>query len=657
MLLRKISLAILLVSIFTLGFLLRILPAQWGLHLSEFDPFYHYRVARFITEEGLDAYFNWHDMKSWYPFGRDIALSTPIGLPLASVVIYYVFKIIGLKVSFSDPLDPLLSDTLYVIVVFFPAFFGALTSIALYFLGKEIFGRTEGLLAALLLAVNTTHIGRTSLGFFKHETIGVLLLILVLLLFLKSIKAPTFGKSVFLSTLAGIVLGYFLISWGASLYAINLLPVYVLALLALKRFSPRVSFAFSITIALGLIIAFIVPGPSVRVLKPLYAFPIILAFILIILSNYIHVFRRVLTGKIVYVLPVLTGLSFLVVLLNLQVTADKFLAAIFPVVRNEIIKSVAEHAPITWSLFYANFGPFLILIPAGLYLLVKEKLTEGRILVIVYTLSAIYFASTMSRLAQLLAPAACLLTAYVLIRVIRLAREQVISQRLSKKAINLIYKRYVASTLLMSIVAISMFALYMPIVIESSSHPVTIAASALSPPPRERIIDWLEACKWLRENTGDVVVLAWWDYGYYLTVLGNKTTLADNATINSTQIAIIGRTLLSKEPEALAVFKQYNVDYVVVFSTVHYGRLLGGDEGKWVWMARIAGLKEYDLYDSFLAMYGLFLPLRESVLTKILIHGSLKEHYDLLVGYPLENISPAYISENRLVLIYKVSVS
>ena len=432
--------------------------------------------------------------------------------------------------------------------------------------------------------------------------------------------------------------------------------MYVIALLLLRKWSTQVSLAYAVAIVVGVTIAFLIPGPSMRVLRPVYALPLIVAFLLIILREVLPAFyRKFPKGKVPYLLLIFAFLFAVFALSNLRITPDKFLAAIFPMTRNEIIKSVAEHAPSTWSMFYANLGPFFLLIPASFYLLIREGLSREKILLIVYTLTAIYFSSTMSRLAQLLAPAICLLIAYTIIRVLRIAREQLLSQRLPKKLSYLLRKQYIVSTSLIGLVVVSMFSLYMPIVIESASHPVTIAASALSPSPRERVNDWLEACKWLRENTSaDAVVLSWWDYGYYLTVLGNKTTLADNATINTTQIAVIGRTLLSKESEALAVFKQYNVDYVVIFSTLHYGRLLGGDEGKWVWMARIAGLNEYDLYDPALSIRGLYLPIRDSVLTKIMIHGSLNEYYDLLVGYPLENLSPAYISENKLVLIYRV---
>ena len=44
--------------------------------------------------------------------------------------------------------------------------------------------------------------------------------------------------------------------------------------------------------------------------------------------------------------------------------------------------------------------------------------------------------------------------------------------------------------------------------------------------------DWPDAMLWLKENTPkDAVVAAWWDYGYWISTLSERKSLADNATI------------------------------------------------------------------------------------------------------------------------------
>ena len=61
--------------------------------------------------------------------------------------------------------------------------------------------------------------------------------------------------------------------------------------------------------------------------------------------------------------------------------------------------------------------------------------------------------------------------------------------------------------------------------------------------------DWINALNWLSNNTPkDAVIAAWWDYGYWITVLANRTTLADNATLNDTRIATIANMLMDNPP-------------------------------------------------------------------------------------------------------------
>ena len=106
---------------------------------------------------------------------------------------------------------------------------------------------------------------------------------------------------------------------------------------------------------------------------------------------------------------------------------------------------------------------------------------------------------------------------------------------------------------------------------------------------------------WTQNNLeSTTVVCSWWDYGYWLGILGNVTTLADNATVNSTQIENIGFIFMANETQSLKMLALYDAKYILVFTTLGIGtssttgyyvaRDAGyGDEGKWMWMARISG--------------------------------------------------------------------
>jgi len=59
---------------------------------------------------------------------------------------------------------------------------------------------------------------------------------------------------------------------------------------------------------------------------------------------------------------------------------------------------------------------------------------------------------------------------------------------------------------------------------------------------RTRVIldDFREAYHWLRQNTHDQArVMSWWDYGYQIAGMANRTTLVDNNTWNNSHIALV----------------------------------------------------------------------------------------------------------------------
>jgi asparagine N-glycosylation enzyme membrane subunit Stt3 len=89
-------------------------------------------------------------------------------------------------------------------------------------------------------------------------------------------------------------------------------------------------------------------------------------------------------------------------------------------------------------------------------------------------------------------------------------------------------------------------------------------------------------------------VSSWWDYGYWITTIGNVTTLADNGTVNTTQIGKIGESFVSNETASIEILKDFDGEYVTVFITFDSNDEDQGygDEGKWRWMARIAGLDD-----------------------------------------------------------------
>jgi hypothetical protein len=143
----------------------------------------------------------------------------------------------------------------------------------------------------------------------------------------------------------------------------------------------------------------------------------------------------------------------------------------------------------------------------------------------------------------------------------------------------------------------------MPRVYISAYAPTSISSAALPIVPNEPLTQWLDMLDWTSSNLKPTdVVVAWWDYGYWLSTMGNVTTLADNATINCTQIENLAFTYMASEKlslKMLSAYGQENVKYILVFvdlvvaqddsGNYRSEQWRFGDEGKWVWMADISG--------------------------------------------------------------------
>ncbi|MCX8177542.1 MAG: hypothetical protein N3F10_04500 [Candidatus Bathyarchaeota archaeon] len=592
-----------LIIILFIAFAIRLFPIRWeidpstgksNLLLSEFDPYFQYRFTEYIVKNGFLSWVwpnQWIDYQRWYPSGMNVAKAAFPGLPLTAALLYSIISTLGVGIDLMS------------FCALFPAVMGMLASLAMYFLGKEFGGRTVGLLSALFLALHPSYIQRTSVGFFDDETIGILAMIVFALFFLKAIDENRPMNSTIKYALAsGAVLGYFCASWGAAYFPIGVVTLYTLVLLIIKRYSSRLLLTYSITFGLGLFIAINVPKLSTTYLLTGAILPVAGVFALLCLAE---VLNSVTAAKwrivvIVAFLALLTG-GFAALWLGgyMQGIAGKFISVINPFVRETqpLIESVAEHRISAWGSLYYDLGIGILFFIFGFFFTLRN-LDSKNLFVIVFGLSSLYFACSMVRLLVLFAPAFSLLAAIGVNGLIRpfatlLRAPPKIS---AKKKYNLghVSREFSgAAIFLIFIVLMTNLAFPSPKVYRQVVAPTTISGGSLSLVPNVPVEEWVNILKWTRDNLNSTtVVCSWWDYGYWLTILGNVTSLADNATMNSTQIENIGFAFMANETQALNMLKLYNAKYVLVFVTIDYNGNFanaGGDEGKWMWMARISG--------------------------------------------------------------------
>jgi dolichyl-diphosphooligosaccharide--protein glycosyltransferase len=212
---------------------------------------------------------------------------------------------------------------------------------------------------------------------------------------------------------------------------------------------------------------------------------------------------------------------------------------------------------------------------------------------------------------------------------------------------------------------------------------VTIASnpqSLLSGERGEVVNDWVATFSWMRDNLPEgTVVASWWDYGYWIRVLGGKVNVADNANYNFTQINLIAKALVSPENESIKIFRQLNASYVLVYEQFfNVGGMwipIGGDLEKSYWMIRIAF--NYDdatvrrLYlnqtQVNIGFQNIFLSLptgekgKQALIYKLIFYKipGLRERYpqqieDLKIGTPIY-FTLVYHSPNGYVMVYKIN--
>lgn len=235
--------------------------------------------------------------------------------------------------------------------------------------------------------------------------------------------------------------------------------------------------------------------------------------------------------------------------------------------------------------------------------------------------------------------------------------------------------------------AISVIALCGIILVVYICHCTWVAAEAYSSPTiimatkgqdgSKRIVDdYREAYYWLRMNTEpNSRIMAWWDYGYQITGMSNRTVLVDNNTWNNTHIATVGMIFASNEKEAAIHMRKLDVDYaLVIFGGVAY--YSGDDINKFLWIIRIASgvypnIKEDDFLSrgSYKIDSSATPTLRESLMYKLCYYrfSEMQTSYQRPPGYDLvrnaevgeKNIkltefTEVYTTRNWMVRIFKL---
>jgi len=537
--LRSLLIIGILVLAFSLTFIIRIQPLEYGFELNEFDPFFNYRATDFIVENGLPAYLEWHDDLSWHPYGRDVSSTSQVMLHTTAATLYQIFG---------------MGSSLYDFTIWFPVVISSLTAIIIFALVRTISSTTAGLFASLFFAISPILIMRGSIGWFKSEPLGLFYGLLAVYLLLSGLKSDKGKISVAKIVGAGTLLAFGIASWGGIQFFILPIGVLFLALPFLRKDNKFVIYASIIFTSVFLLITMSFEKTGLAFASGLNGFFLIgcTAFLVVCV-----VIRRMFSKSQLRISLALLGGSIIsgIVIISsgvINLPTFRYLNAANPllITTDMLNDSVSEHATTSLDISFYFFSILMIFAGIGAWLLFQKKITrsfkikgEMAAFALIIGLIGVYFSSAFVRL-EVFGSISIIILASIGISIL-ISKILKVQQKPTKVITKVSF--------LVVIVILLMVPMVYPERLNWSNNNVGIPISILHSGSKYDIStnDWPDAMRWVKENTPkDAVIAAWWDYGYWISTLGERKTLADNATLIDWQIRKIASTLFSTPDNA-----------------------------------------------------------------------------------------------------------
>ncbi|MBI4210207.1 MAG: hypothetical protein HY544_01730 [Candidatus Diapherotrites archaeon] len=194
--------------IFLLGFGVRGQLMSYDL-MFEFDSYFHARIVEYVATHNFQVPSS--DPLAYYE------LASSGGAPMPSVGTFFwllsalLFKLITLNAPFSKA-------AFINVVKFLPAFFGALISVGMYFLGRELYGKKAGITMGVFAAIMPAFAYRTMAGWLEDDSFGFLPMVFGLYFMVKAVKKAEFSRQTLTdAVIAAVLFSIMGWSWGGFL--------------------------------------------------------------------------------------------------------------------------------------------------------------------------------------------------------------------------------------------------------------------------------------------------------------------------------------------------------------------------------------------------------------------------------------------------------
>ena len=522
-------------------------------YLSGPDPYYNMRLVEKTMETGEYPFYRENDPLLNYPIG-----STGGRPPLLNMMALGFSRLL---VPFMDEIDAVGYSMQFV-----PALFGALIVFPIYYIGKTLFGKKEGLIAALLIALIPIHVASghgSAYSLFDHDSLNLMLFFLTFLFLIKGIKEKILLRSVLYALLSGVCLGALAMTWVQSQFIFTVITVYVFVQILIdiytSKYDINVVRVSSITLLSGYLIS--LPVLSAKIGGSLIDLPLYLGLgvVAVGIAYYILGWKKVpwTISLTTIFLAAIIGLIFLYYIQEIS----RVLPFFTPLTRlsdilfgsgvygTKVSMTIAEAGTYNISRTVMSFGPALYWLGLLGFLLLmyeyyKNKLRRDYLFIIVLFFIEIWLAGTAGRFLNDLVPLIAILGGWIvwmvidkvnykqMIRNIKSAGGGIHGIRRGVKVFHIFGILFIAFLVVLPNAYLAFDAAVPGTKKEDIFGPDHTSAFGLG---HGKEAYWVDGYNWLNKQDLDIedptkrpAFISWWDYGFYEAAIGAHPTVADN---------------------------------------------------------------------------------------------------------------------------------
>lgn len=463
----------------------------------EFDSYWHSRFTSYILQgDGVPA----SDPLAYYQLNGGIVPNGALAFWYSGAIIYKLFTL-------GAAYDKLLFIEF---VKFIPAFWGALTSIMLFFLFREMYGLRAGILGGFFAAITPAFVYRSMAGFFEGSSMIFFFMLLGFFCVVKAIKNPVISKkSVLFAVLGALALG--VTPWIGGWFLII----------------PYILFAFLVFALIGI---WLLGFNFKKAIAFIVLFGIMLGFFSAMITvkdgnfgwtggafNYLKKFTPI--GKALEQEK------------SSGTTAGDVLAG-----------SVGEQSS-GFQFFGHKYNaliifPFLAIIFIPIRVFFKKEFFS--LLVWIWIVATLLMAWSRLQMTYAFGLAVAASAGFVCFQLIEWVQNR---NKTEKRLVGL----FVFFFLVLGVGSAAHFMLQ-------------------NTPNIELAYGWKDALAWMREQTPkDSKMLNWWDEGHWITFMGERKASTDNRNYDFNANSDMGLFVITEdENKAFEIMKKYDADYVVI---------------------------------------------------------------------------------------------